>query len=761
LEQLVSFLFKYKREVFSKGQFGFEAHPSPFLIALIAAAILALAYFLYWRLRLKLAPQLRVLLIGLRLMMLAVIVFCLMRPVIVIPSVIPQASFVAVLVDDSASMLIADESGRTRLDAIKQLIQPGSAFSAALSDKFKIRQFKFSHSAERMQDVSELTGAGGQTNLAASLDQVAREMAGLPVSGIILMSDGAQTADGDITAVLASLRARGIPVFTVGVGKTLLEPDLEIVRATAPRRVLVGSTVAVQLLIRASQLGRKTIRIDIEEDDHPLRSQSVPVQANGATEVVRVSFIPTSAGLHRYRLVAAQIENELVLENNSQQVMVEVEDSHPKLLYVEGEPRWEYGKLRSAFAEEKNVVLVSLLRSADGKYYRQGVESAEELAAGFPKSEEELFKYSALIIGSLEATFFSFDQLRMIEQFVSRRGGTLLVLGGSKSFNAGGYANTPMADLLPVYLNGQVVAGENQAFKAAPSERGQWHQVAQLEDQTEVGRAAWEQVPAITLPEIITDVKPGATVILEAKAVRDKNRAFPLLVEERYGRGRTMAFLASDTWRWRMLLESKNTWFETFWRNLARYMVESVRRPLEVSTERSFYDRGEQVQIRAEVANNKFVSITDARAIARVTAPSGRTVELALKPEFDNGFDGYLGQLPADEDGLYRVEVTAQRGQSNKETLGIARTSFSVGLVNREAYGAAQNRELLGRIAAETGGNYYTLDRARALLEDITHTDRGNSLRETRDLWDMPINFLLVVVLVAAEWFIRKRKGLA
>ena len=100
-------------------------------------------------------------------------------------------------------------------------------------------------------------------------------------------------------------------------------------------------------------------------------------------------------------------------------------------------------------------MLVSVLRSADGKFYRQGVENADELVNGFPKSEEDLFKYDAMIIGSIEATFFTFDQLKAVEQFVSRRGGTLLALGGSKAFNAGGYGNTPLADLLPIYLNGR------------------------------------------------------------------------------------------------------------------------------------------------------------------------------------------------------------------------------------------------------------------------------------------------------------------
>src|SRR5262249_10051540 len=154
-------------------------------------------------------------------------------------------------------------------------------------------------------------------------------------------------------------------------------------------------------------------------------------------------------------------------------------------------PRWEYAKLRESIAEEKNIVLVSVLRSADGKFYRQGIENPDELVNGFPKSEEEVFKYDAVIIGSVEATFFTFDQLKSIEQFVLRRGGTLLALGGSKSFNSGGYGNTPLADLLPIFLNGaKETATESQQFKPAPADRGRDHPAARLVDQADANAKA-------------------------------------------------------------------------------------------------------------------------------------------------------------------------------------------------------------------------------------------------------------------------------
>ncbi|HJQ69992.1 MAG TPA: hypothetical protein VKA70_13525 [Blastocatellia bacterium] len=763
MEQVVSFLFKYKAALFSKSQFGFGARPPIFVFLLIAAGLALLVYFLYVRHSVRLPLGWRVLLIGLRVALVALILFCLMRPVIVVPTVAAQSSYVAVLMDDSKSMLLADEGEASRLETVKRLMAHESDFHAALADKFKVRAFKFSEIAQRVESASELEGAGEQTDIVAALERAVRDSSGLPLSGLVVMSDGATNGEGDLNnsmaTALGNLRARGLPVFTVGVGQTKLEGDVEVIRATAPRRVLRGSPVTAEVLLRADAAAQRSVRVELSEDSHALRAQDVPIQTE-ATTVARITFTPSSPGLHRYTFAIPPTESEVVAENNSQELLIEVVDARPRILYIEGEPRWEYGKIRAALTDEKNVTLVSVLRSADGKYYRQGVESGEELAAGFPKSEEELFKYDALVLGSAEATFFSFDQLRAIEQFVSRRGGTLLALAGSKAFGAGGYSNTPIADLLPVYIESEnALAGESQNFKAEPSARGRDNPAARLAEQPEQNQKAWEQMPAITLPEVITNTKPGASVILDARSVKDKNRVVPLLVEERYGRGRTLALLASDTWRWRMMLESKNRSFETFWTNLLRYTVDSVRHKVEAASDRSFYGRGEQVRLRVEVADEKYNNVADARVSAKVTTPTGRTVEVSLKPAIEGGFEGYLGTLAAEEDGLHKVEVTT-RSDSTGAT-GFAEASFLVGPLNREARDAAQNRELLKRIAAETGGNYYSPANAVDLVEDLTHTEGPNSMRETRDLWDMPINFMLLVALAAAEWFVRKRKGLA
>jgi uncharacterized membrane protein len=420
--------------------------------------------------------------------------------------------------------------------------------------------------------------------------------------------------------------------------------------------------------------------------------------------------------------------------------------------------------MRKALAKnEKNLILVSALRSAEGKFYRQGVESGSELTTGFPTTDEELFTYQGVVIGSIEANFFSYDQLKNIEQFAARRGGGVLLLGGARSFDAGKYANTPIADLSPLQLNDQVEEFETQVvsnFKATLTSRGRAHAVTRLNEDRNLSAKAWEELPPISIPELLTVAKPGATIILEANNINDRNRTAPLLAEERYGRGRTMALTANDTWRWRMETPSQNTSHETFWRQLLRYLVAATPNQYEVAAERDVYAKGDVVVLRGEVNDKKFNPITDAQVVARITKPSGASVEVPLKINFgerQNALD-YRNEFTPDENGLYKVEMTARRGGT---TLGSAQSTFLITERTREFHDAAQNVELLKRASAETGGKYFPLSKANDLLDEITLLEGKNSERVSKDLWDMPINFMLLIGLAGAEWFLRKRKGLA
>ena len=181
----------------------------------------------------------------------------------------------------------------------------------------------------------------------------------------------------------------------------------------------------------------------------------------------------------------------------------------------------ELGKIRESLSlTEKNIAVVSLQRTGENKFYRQGISGEQELVAGFPKTEEELFAYDGLVLGSVEASFFTTEQLRNIETFVARRGGGLLALGGRLSFDAGKYKGTLIEDLLPLALEGRKVDdAESYApvYKAQVTGAGQAHPTTRPNEDRAASQKTWNDLPPISISEALKAVKPGATVLLEGK----------------------------------------------------------------------------------------------------------------------------------------------------------------------------------------------------------------------------------------------------
>ena len=501
--------------------------------------------------------------------------------------------------------------------------------------------------------------------------------------------------------------------------------------------------------------------LGVREDGRAIKTEQFEVRGND-TQAINLEITPTTPGVHRYTVEITPLDGELTVDNNKQDALVEVIPGPLRLLHVEGEPRWELGKIREALQlNEKNIVLVSLQRTGENKFYRQGIGSETELVTGFPKTEEELFSYDGLVLGSVEAGFFSADQLRSIEAFVARRGGGLLALGGRLSFDGGKYKGTPLDDLLPLSLTGGPVDDANSyapVYKPLLTAAGQAHPITRLNEDRGANQKAWAELPPISISEALANVKPGATVLLEARKVDGSGAQVPLLVQQRYGRGQTLALTASDTWRWRMRMDAKNNSHETFWRQMLRYVVSGTPQQIEVSTAKDVYSMDDTVNIVADVRDKKFNAVGDAHATARVTKPSGAIIDVPLKFTTLNNANIYTGEFKADELGQHRIELTGTSVSLGQLT---AQSNVLVSDLNREYYSAAQNSDLLKRIAAETGGKYYTPKDVQSLLDDLTYRQTPYSERVTKDLWDMPVNFVLLIGLLTAEWFLRKREGLA
>lgn len=760
-DSVFEFLFKYRLFIWEKGELALGG-PWPYYLAALALGAVAVPTLLRYRqVRGKATGRDRLILSALRVAALAVVLFCLFRPVLVISTVVPQRSFVGILFDDSRSMQIADEPGSPRGAFFAKHFGPeGSALARGLSDRFKLRYFRFSSTAERVNGVSELSFAGSRSQLGGALERVREELAAVPLAGLVLFTDGADNSEGAITDTLLSLKARGVPVFTVGLGRERFTRDIELTRVVAPRSVLLGSSLVVDLSVAQRGFSGSRVRLDVEDGGRIVNSQEVELPAEGEAGTVRVHFTASEIGPRLFTFKIAAQDGEMVTQNNQQQALILVEDRRERILYLEGEPRFEVGFMRRAVAEDKNLQLVCLQRTAENKFLRLGVDNPEDLVGGFPKTREDLYQFQGIILGSVEASFFTVDQLRMIADFVSQRGGGLLALGGRRAFAEGGYAGTPVADVLPVVLEPR--GGEEPYFaelKVELTPFGMTHPVTRLQASETENAKHWAALPPLSTFNPLGRVKPGATTLLTGASDSSRVSRQAVLAFQRYGRGKALAFTVQDSWQWQMHADMalEDMTHETLWRQLLRWLVSYVPGPVAVSTARDRFAPGERVTVLAEVDDDTYLKVNNAEVRAEVKNPSGEVADLPMEWTVEKDGEYRASFVPQDK-GLYEIRVEARRA---KETLGSALAYVEVTELPNEYFGAEMRASFLKRISQETGGRFYTPDTVESLPEDLSYTEGGTTILEERDLWDMPAIFLLLLTLVAVEWSYRKLRGLA
>jgi hypothetical protein len=446
--------FKYPLLIFEQGDFVLGVS-RPIAIALFVAAALAAAALITYRSIAHDGPRRdKVVLVALRLALLAVLLFCLVRPMLVLKAAVPQQNFLGILIDDSRSMMIADRDGQPRSQFVqRELTGPNATLLAELSKRFVLRFFKFSSSAGRVASASDAHFEGTSTRLGDALERARDELSGLPLAGLVMVTDGADTSDVSLDDPLASLKARSIPVFPVGLGQERFTRDIQISRVETPRTVLKGSSLVVDVVVTQTGYSGKSVALNVEDAGRIVTTQQITLPPDGQSLTAKVRFTANDAGARLFRFRVAPQEGEEVTQNNAHDALLEVRDRHERILYYEGEPRAEAKFILNAVDGDKNIDVVLLQRTAENKYMRRNVSDQNELVGGFPKTREELFAYRALILGSVEAASFTPEQLRMIADFVNKRGGGLLMLGGRRSFAEGGWAGTPVGEVMPVVFD--------------------------------------------------------------------------------------------------------------------------------------------------------------------------------------------------------------------------------------------------------------------------------------------------------------------
>src|SRR5918996_288186 len=696
------------------------------------------------------------------------LIFFLLGPALIDKRVTKLRRPLTLLLDNSQSMAFPasakpaedKKSQRSRLEAVQESLLKGEdPLIQKLSRDYDLRVFRFGTSLEPLAptSISQLKAQDPGTRLVELLQAAAADAG--ERSGILLFTDG--IANGNRTS-LAGATKLPIPVFAVGVGETDGFTDLRIVDVRAPEFAFRGREFKLDLTIQASGLKDKTVPLYFNRGKNLITSRPVAIDRDLFEQRITLGFNPKDLGTHTFSLSMPAQPGEQITENNHKEFKVEVQRDKIRVLTLSGSPAWNYRFLRMAMKQDPLIELVSFvfLRTPTDSV---DVPDSQLSLIPFPIDDiflEELKNFDLVVFDNFShRAYFNPVYLDKVKDFV-RDGGGLAMLGGVRSFDSGGYADSALKEVLPVELDGKGSYQNSGNVAPVLTPAGKVHPITRLLPDPKANEEAWKKMPSLTALNQIRGAR-GETLL----SARDgTGPAAPLLTIGRFGKGRTLAFMSDDAWRWNFIAVGNQ---ETP-QNHLKLIRQAVRW---LAQEPSFEQvrlypiptaqPGEKIAIKLKVLKDDFTPTRQASVQLRVFGPEG---EPTLISAVASGEDGeFTGEYTPVKEGAYRVEAEATAAG---KLLGRDRAGFSVAFSYGETDDGKPRLDLLKQIADSSKGEYFAIndwdqkavEKIAAKLESVAPSEIVEQ-RQTR-LWSTLWPFAIVLTLLSIEWWMRRKWGL-
>jgi hypothetical protein len=773
-------------------QIRFE-QPWPQAITLLV--VLGCAGLILWVYRREGAVSLayKVSLAALRITLVLLAVFMLSEAVLSVDRT--GLPYFVVMVDDSASQQVVDAYANPRSNEVASdlarkagkseasrlavgeglLIQDKGKILRELQKQNKLRLYLVSNSArllaevDRPEDVKpaveklrKVEARGGQSQLGEGVRQVLTELRGAPPSAIVLLSDG-QTTDGEPLAKAADFAARkGVPLYTIGLGDPEPARDLELTELLVDDVVFVDDLVRFQAKLLARGFNGQDITVRLRERaptatdpkaTRDLETIHVAAPPDGQPKRIEIGHRPKQTGEITYILDIDPMPRELQTENNKIERTINVRRERLRVLMVDTEPRYEYRYLKTYLEREETIDLNVVLISSDPQYGEQDRSALNT----FPAAKDELFAYDVVLIGDADPSFLSASQMQNVSDFVTEKGGGILFIAG-ENFNPLRYRGTPLELLLPVELaearNPTALGNAIASFRPVLTAEGRSSPIFRFGDDEATSNDVWQKLPELFWFLEAPRKKPAALVLAEHPTLGGPDGKLPIFVYQFVGAGKSMFNAVDDTWRWRFRVGDK--YFGRFWIQTIRFLARSKlvgQKQAEVQTDRRRYHRNQPVQVRVRFPNPGLAPTTGEVSVQVERKGQGpRKLTLKQAPGTRNLFEG---ALPQASEGEYEVRLLPPPVLEGALPTATFRVDPPAGELER----IQMNEPELSRAATTSGGKFYTPETTATLLADLPKpqkvpldTDPPIPLWNT---WPVLVLFLLVVT---AEWVLRKRK---
>jgi len=713
---------------------------------LLAAILLIIAYTLsiYRKTNPIVSAIVRGLLISTRILAISCLLLVIFEATLGLSFTRSEPPVLAIAVDNSASMAVQDKEG-ARSERIRNTLRDDNL--TQLEKKFSLKFYGFSDQAQELapQDLDSLRFRGDVTDISGSLEFIKGELAEENLAGILLLSDGNYNQGGNPIRYASEI---GVPIYSIGIGSNETKPDLILSDLEANPFAYVNEPTPLNVAVRSLGLGEQRTTLALRNEQKTISSQIVTIPPSPSEIQVPIRYVPEAPGRQKLFIEMTPIAGEQTIENNKRTVYIDVLKSHLQVLLLAGKASPDISFLRRHLSASDRYEVHTIVEKADGTFYR------------FPATStlaDHLQDVDLFVLCDFPTNRTSNDLLGRLSAAVKAQTKPVLFILGKET------APQKLGDLqqfLPVMGKSQN-ANEIQVYpQLSPS--AQNHPIAQIAAEGSSLAAAWSQLPPVFSTNVFSQFWPNSEILVYAvpanisPAQKEASRK-PLLLVRSDGAQKSAALLAYGIWRWDLLMwgiGNTDDMFSQLVNNLLRW-IESTKADelIRIEIEKTNFHYGEPVEIRVEVFDDKHQPVSNAEVKVQLKHEKVQDEFLATR----TGDGKYHLTMHPEQPGDYAISVSAQEGNRK---LGETTALFSMGEYSKELADLRVQEALLRNVSASSGGKYISADSLPELGRTITGEARSVNESKEIEVWNNPKTLLAIILLLSAEWFVRKRKGM-
>ncbi|NOZ62653.1 MAG: VWA domain-containing protein [Calditrichaeota bacterium] len=716
---------------------------SVFLFILLAILSVGYSIYVYRRTNPPAPRWLRILLTSLRALALLLIAFLIFEPLLNISYIRKEAPVVAVLLDQSASMSLGDHA-ESRGEAAKKILR--DPLFRENSSKIQFDYFGFSVNLTPFgtDTLDSLQFTGEATNLTEAIRKISEQYVDKNLQALILLSDGIFNSGENPNRIAEDL---GLPIFPISVGEPTEQKDIVVSNILTNQVTYVKNRVPADVTIFARGFDRQKIKVNLFDGKKLIDSKTIRV-GNPPETKLRLYFTPEKEGLRKYVVQTPALKNELTELNNSKSFYVKVLKSKMKILYLCGGPDPDFSFIKRVLQADPNTQVDYFIAKKGAGFYQN---------KSFPPSDS-LKKYDLFVLHNFPPRKYKTAAVAQIQQFLKHASTPLMLIWGN---GINDFMLASLSPYLPMKL--PLNRSKEQATLVKLSEAGKTHPVTQIADNEFENQKIWDELPPVYYSFNSAKINPGASVLLtaEKKSIFQLNRRtkpIPLLLTQKLGQQKSLALLAYGVWRWDLLMwgiGKDNRAFRQLLNNSIRWLVNKEdTKIVRIYPTQEIFHGGQAVSFAAQIYTPNYDPLDGADVRVQVRDSLGREFSVQLNPVGEGKYEASLEPLPGG-DYSYRGIASFQNRQ-----LGTDRGQFSVEDFNLEFLETKINQAALQQLAFKTHGEFIADSALSLLKEKLNFQTREIRVSRQWQLWHQLIFLIIAVVLLAVEWFLRKKFGM-